>query len=112
MPSPPRIQVVAEGRPVRKTLERVFSDEGCDATVAEAALERGELPAERREQRSALSLSEAARQGLSLRELVDLYIEEVLERNGGRKSEAARALGICRKTIYRHFVGRSEDTGE
>jgi DNA-binding NtrC family response regulator len=38
---------------------------------------------------------------MSLRELEDRYIDEVLELTGGNKVKAARILGIDRKTLYR-----------
>jgi DNA-binding NtrC family response regulator len=43
----------------------------------------------------------AAEQGLTLRELGDLYIDQVLERTHGNKVQAARILGINRRTLYR-----------
>jgi DNA-binding NtrC family response regulator len=46
-------------------------------------------------------LRQAARRRLSLRELEDLYIDEVLALTGGNKVQAARILGIDRKTLYR-----------
>ncbi len=42
-----------------------------------------------------------AQRGLSLREVEDLYIEEVMRLTGGNKVQAARILGIDRKTLYR-----------
>jgi DNA-binding NtrC family response regulator len=36
---------------------------------------------------------------LSLDEMIRRYILEVLEKNGGNKSQAARVLGITRKTL-------------
>ncbi len=48
------------------------------------------------------ALLESASGGrLSLRELEDAYIEEVLRLTGGNKVRAARILGIDRKTLYR-----------
>jgi DNA-binding NtrC family response regulator len=47
------------------------------------------------------SLADAARNGLTLRALEDLYIEQMLVVTGGKKGEAARMLGIDRKTLYR-----------
>jgi DNA-binding NtrC family response regulator len=38
---------------------------------------------------------------MSLRDLEDRYIEEVLRITGGNKVKAARILGIDRKTLYR-----------
>jgi transcriptional regulator with PAS, ATPase and Fis domain len=46
-------------------------------------------------------LRNACVQGMTLEELQDLYIEEVLEQHGGNKVHAAAALGIDRKTLYR-----------
>lgn len=51
-------------------------------------------------------LTEAARGGLSLREIEDRYIDEVLAMCGGRKGEAAQKLGIDRKTLYRREIAR------
>jgi DNA-binding NtrC family response regulator len=45
--------------------------------------------------------SSSARNGLTLRALEDLYIEQMLVLTGGKKGEAARLLGIDRKTLYR-----------
>jgi DNA-binding NtrC family response regulator len=46
-------------------------------------------------------LAEAFRKRLTLRELSDLYIERVLAECGGSKMEAARILGLNRRTLYR-----------
>jgi DNA-binding NtrC family response regulator len=46
-------------------------------------------------------LAQAAEQRLSLHELEDRYIEEVMELVGGNKVQAAKILGIDRKTLYR-----------
>ena len=43
----------------------------------------------------------AAQRRLSLREVEDLYIEEVMRLTGGNKVQAAKILGIDRKTLYR-----------
>ncbi len=53
-------------------------------------------------------LSEAARSRWTLHELTDRYTERVLEEVGGSKSEAARILGVNRRTLYR----REERAGE
>jgi DNA-binding NtrC family response regulator len=45
-------------------------------------------------------LSAAAHAGWSLRQLSDAYIRLVLEDAGGNVAEAARRLGIARKTLY------------
>jgi two-component system response regulator AtoC len=46
-------------------------------------------------------LGQAAEQRMSLHELEDRYIEEVMELVGGNKVQAAKILGIDRKTLYR-----------
>jgi DNA-binding NtrC family response regulator len=56
---------------------------------------------------------EALGRKLSLAELEDLYIEQVLEHTQGNKVQAARILGINRRTLYRrgerhHPSGSSE----
>ena len=47
----------------------------------------------------------AARE-LTLRELEDLYIDEVLRVAKGNKVRATRILGIDRKTLYRRLERR------
>jgi two-component system, NtrC family, response regulator AtoC len=46
-------------------------------------------------------LAEAFRKRMTVRELTDLYIERVLTECGGSKMEAARILGLNRRTLYR-----------
>ena len=46
-------------------------------------------------------LGAATARGLTLQELGDLYIEKVLEQTGGNKVQAAKRLGINRRTLYR-----------
>ncbi len=46
------------------------------------------------------AVSEAARHRLTLEELKDRYIREVLVRVGGKRTEAARWLGISRKALW------------
>ncbi len=48
-----------------------------------------------------LLLRLALERRMSVRELTDAYIEAALETAGGRKSEAARLLGMNRRTLYR-----------
>jgi two-component system response regulator HydG len=56
-------------------------------------------------------LHSAALRGLTLDELQDLYIEEVLALNGGNKVHAAAALGIDRKTLYRRAERKARRAG-
>jgi DNA-binding NtrC family response regulator len=43
----------------------------------------------------------AAHRRMSLEQLCDLYIDEILQLTGGNKVQAARILGINRRTLYR-----------
>jgi two-component system response regulator AtoC len=52
-------------------------------------------------------LAEAARSGVTMRELQDRYIERMIAFTGGRKVEAAQRLGIDRKTLYRRQLRKS-----
>ena len=49
-------------------------------------------------------LDEAAEKTLPLHELEKEYIKKVLEKTGGNKYQAAHALGIDRKTLYRKLA--------
>jgi len=51
-------------------------------------------------------LSEASRSGWTLRRLTDAYIDVVLEESGGNVADAARRLGIARKTLYGRRRGK------
>ena len=46
-------------------------------------------------------LDEAAEKTLPLHEIEKEYIKKILEKTGGNKYQAAQALGIDRKTLYR-----------
>ena len=59
--------------------------------------ERGAEPEPARRRRS--PRPRAAK--ITLRQLEDMYIEQMLGSTGGKKGEAARLLGIDRKTLYR-----------
>jgi DNA-binding NtrC family response regulator len=58
-------------------------------------------------QAAAELLRSAAEQRLTLRELEERYIDQILRLTGGNKVQAARILGIDRKTLYRR-AERSE----
>lgn len=49
-------------------------------------------------------LDEAAEKALPLHELEKEYIKKILEKSGGNKYQAAHALGIDRKTLYRKLA--------
>jgi DNA-binding NtrC family response regulator len=93
-------------RELENVIERTLAL--CDAdllNVSDLAL-GGSTPAEEEasgpDQRGLIeALGGAARDGLKLRQLEDLYIEQVLALTRGKKGEAARLLGIDRKTLYR-----------
>jgi two-component system response regulator PilR (NtrC family)/two-component system response regulator HydG len=53
-------------------------------------------------------LARAVEGELTLRELGDLYIDRILEQTGGNKVQAARILGINRRTLYRRGEPKSE----
>lgn len=46
-------------------------------------------------------LADAAERNLSLKEVTNLYIDEILRRTQGNKLQAARILGVNRTTLYR-----------
>jgi DNA-binding NtrC family response regulator len=53
-------------------------------------------------------LRSAAEQRLSLRDLEDRYIDRIMDLTGGNKVQAARILGIDRKTLYRRAERRAQ----
>jgi two-component system response regulator HydG len=53
----------------------------------------------------------AARSRMSLRELEEAYIEEVLRTTRGNKTAAARILGIARKTLHERLRARDRRRG-
>jgi len=57
-------------------------------------------------------LESAAEASLSLRDLEERYIEEILRRTGGNKVRAASILGIDRKTLYRRAERRARDAAK
>jgi len=50
-------------------------------------------------------LSESTQASVSLEELERAYVRRVLESRGGNKADAARVLGINRRTLYRKLFG-------
>jgi DNA-binding NtrC family response regulator len=98
-------------RELENAIERALAL--CDSDV----IEEGDLPigggagapAEAKEEAMETSLLEsAAKEQLSLRELEERYIDAVLRSTGGNKVQAARILGVDRKTLYRRAERRRE----
>jgi DNA-binding NtrC family response regulator len=56
-----------------------------------------------------MTLEAALERRMTLREVGDLYIERVLELARGNKCQAARALGINRRTLYRRGAGTGRE---
>jgi DNA-binding NtrC family response regulator len=56
-------------------------------------------------------LQSAADRHLTLDELCDRYIDQILAETGGNKVRAARILGVDRKTLYRRAERRHAREG-
>ena len=52
-------------------------------------------------------LRSAAQNRIPLSELEDRYIEEIMQITGGNKVQAAKILGVDRKTLYRRAARKS-----
>jgi len=104
---PPRLTAAAEARlreaPWRgnwRELENVVRRAALEAQAAKAAaLDVSHLRLDAPGDPEVL-LAEAARSGWTLRRLSDAYIDAVVEESGGNIAEAARRLGLARKTLY------------
>jgi two-component system response regulator HydG len=86
---------------VERTLALCDADllDASDLAPSRAAQgDEGAAPSRRALEQALLA---AAHEGITLRQLEDLYIEQMLAITGGKKGEAARRLGIDRKTLYR-----------
>ena len=86
-------------REVENVIERAiaFSD-SAELSVADLGIASEGMNVE---SGSELQLHEAALQRMSLHELQERYMDEVLELTGGNKVQAAKILQIDRKTLYR-----------
>jgi DNA-binding NtrC family response regulator len=62
-----------------------------------------------REDVAQVLLRSAAERRLTLRELEDHYIDQILQLTGGNKVQAAKVLGIDRKTLYRRAERNAEE---
>ena len=56
-------------------------------------------------------LGSAAERHLKLRDVEEMYIEEVLRRTNGNKVQASKILGVDRKTLYRRIERRAQAAG-
>ncbi len=95
-----------------RELENVIERALVLSDVAELGVD--DLPFYGDEERSAADsgqglLRSARGQRLSLREIENLYIGQILELTGGNKVQAAKILGIDRKTLYRRAERRGPD---
>jgi two-component system response regulator HydG len=84
--------------------------EGVEIKASEVLIPDDRIRADGSLEESVVGL--ARQRGLSLEVLEDLYIEAVLEATGGRKSEAARVLGVNRRTLYRREERRQKEAAE
>ena len=91
-------------RELENALERALALEGPDEISVES-MPNPPADAGNEADPGRLLCSAHARQ-LSLQELEELYMDQVLERTGGNKVKAARILGIDRKTLYRRAERR------
>ena len=95
-----------------RELENVIERALALSDAAELAVD--DLPFYGDEERSAADpaqglLRAAGGQRLSLREIENLYIGQILDLTGGNKVQAAKILGIDRKTLYRRAGRRAPD---
>ena len=95
-------------RELENTIERALVLSGGGAIeIADLALTDDATAGEAASFEDAL-LGQAFRKRMTVRELTDLYIDRVLQECGGSKGEAARILGLNRRTLYRRDERQSE----
>ncbi len=101
------------GRELENAIERAMALSGEDV------LEVEDFPAEAGAQAVSPAVADgmvraAAQRRLSLDDVQELYTEEVLKLTGGNKVQAAKILGVDRKTLYRRAerIVRREQTKE
>jgi DNA-binding NtrC family response regulator len=94
-------------RELENWIERVLAL--CDRDVIDAAdLPQADGAAASAPRTGKDALGFALERRMTVRELEDSYIEEVLRFTGGNKVQAARILGINRRTLYRRGESKSE----
>jgi len=99
-------------RELENAIERALALSDAECLGVEDLGLGGEAPPVREGSSDQDLLDRAADSGLTLRELEDRYIDEVLRRTGGNKVRAAGILGIDRKTLYRRAERRSREEDE
>jgi len=82
-----------------RELENVVRRAASSAAVRGGAIDAADLRLAEPSDPEGL-LAAASHAGWTLRELADAYIKMVLDDAGGNVAEAARRLGIARKTLY------------
>jgi two-component system response regulator AtoC len=96
------------GRELENAVERALALSDADP-IEVADLHLGTADSQENGGGLGLSLAGAAELGLTIDELTDHYIDLVLERVGDNKVQAARLLGIDRKTLYRRAERRTRN---
>jgi two-component system response regulator HydG len=99
-----RLQSLAwrgNARELENVVERALALSDADVIGADDLPLDGPMEVTAGESLLPLALLEAARAGITLHDLEDRYMEQMIAVTGGRKGEAARRLGIDRKTLYR-----------
>jgi DNA-binding NtrC family response regulator len=87
-------------RELENVIERALAL--CDSPeIGSADLPLEPLGASAPEETATSLIGNAVDRCLTLRELEKLYIDQIMKRTGGNKVQAARILGIDRKTLYR-----------
>ncbi len=95
------------GRELENLIERVLAlSENEEISTSDLPLGSGEGGDAKSS--TDLLIRSAAQRRLTLRDLENLYIDEILDLTGGNKVQAAKILGIDRKTLYRRAERNSE----
>ena len=98
-------------RELENTIERALAlSDGSELDVSD--LPQGPEGSVEAELPTSDSLARMAREETPLKELEDRYIDAVLEHTQGNRVQAARILGIDRKTLYRRQRQREEEAAD